>query len=90
MPLGNERRHPKAAPFCIAWVTYVCRLEALEGGAGMATPELLTSACGATAKYIKSYQIIGINFLLLLAREGVEGSILADEMGESPLPPLNQ
>lgn len=47
----------------------------------MATPELLTSACGPAAKYIKSYQLIGINFLLLLAREGVEGSILADEMG---------
>lgn len=47
----------------------------------MATPEVLSKACGATAKYIKSYQLIGINFLLLLAKEGVEGSILADEMG---------
>ncbi len=58
-----------------------CRYEALEGEAGMATPELLLKACGPTSKYIKSYQLIGINFLLLLAREGVEGSILADEMG---------
>lgn len=57
------------------------RYEALEGEAGMATPELLAKACGPTAKYIKSYQLVGINFLLLLAREGVEGSILADEMG---------
>lgn len=57
------------------------RYEKLEGETGMATPELLTAACGPTAKYIKSYQLIGINFLLLLAREGVEGSILADEMG---------
>lgn len=47
----------------------------------MATPEILQAACGPAAKYIKSYQLIGINFLLLLAREGVEGSILADEMG---------
>ena len=47
----------------------------------MATPELLAAACGPAARYIKSYQLIGINFLLLLAREGVEGSILADEMG---------
>lgn len=58
-----------------------CSYEALEGEAGMATPELLAKACGPTSKYIKSYQLIGINFLLLLAREGVEGSILADEMG---------
>lgn len=47
----------------------------------MATPEVLAAACGPAAKYIKSYQLIGINFLLLLARQGVEGSILADEMG---------
>lgn len=64
------------------------RPEALEAGPGMANPELLAETCGPTARYIKSYQLIGINFLLLLAREGVEGSILADEMGEiHPTPP---
>lgn len=47
----------------------------------MADIELLKKACGENAKYCKSYQLIGINFLLLLVREGVEGSILADEMG---------
>lgn len=47
----------------------------------MASPEILAAACGPAARYIKSYQLVGINFLLLLAREGVEGSILADEMG---------
>ena len=47
----------------------------------MADMELLRRACGENAKYVKSYQLIGINFLLLLVREGVEGSILADEMG---------
>ena len=38
-------------------------------------------ACGASARYIKSYQLVGINFLMLLARNGVAGAILADEMG---------
>ena len=58
-----------------------CRYAALEGGDGMATVETLRKACGENAKYVKSYQVIGINFLLLMVREGVQGSILADEMG---------
>lgn len=41
----------------------------------------LIEACGDTAKYLKPYQIVGINFLLLLYSSKVGGAILADEMG---------
>jgi SNF2 family DNA or RNA helicase len=41
----------------------------------------LIEACGDTGKYLKPYQIVGINFLLLLYNSKVGGAILADEMG---------
>ena len=41
----------------------------------------LTAACGDTAKFLKQYQLVGINFLLLIYRSKVGGAILADEMG---------
>ena len=44
-------------------------------------PEELIRACGDAAHYLKSYQLVGINFLMLLARSGISGAILADEMG---------
>ena len=47
----------------------------------MVTQELLSRACGDAARYIKPYQLVGINFLMLLEREGVEGAALCDEMG---------
>ena len=37
--------------------------------------------CGSNSRFLKGYQIIGINFLLLLYRSQVGGAILADEMG---------
>ncbi|KAK9819591.1 hypothetical protein WJX72_000080 [[Myrmecia] bisecta] len=52
-----------------------------ESPATMVTHEQLVRACGDAARYFKSYQLIGVNFLMLLARSGVGGSILADEMG---------
>lgn len=45
------------------------------------TREQLKQACGDKAGYLKSYQIEGINFLMLLNNQGLEGCILADEMG---------
>ncbi|CAL8461937.1 g1468 [Coccomyxa elongata] len=47
----------------------------------MVTHEALIAACGDAAKYLKSYQLVGVNFLTLLARSGVGGAIMADEMG---------
>ncbi|BDA41342.1 probable SWI/SNF-related matrix-associated actin-dependent regulator [Coccomyxa sp. Obi] len=47
----------------------------------MVTHEALVAACGDAAKYLKSYQLVGVNFLTLLARSGVGGAIMADEMG---------
>ncbi|KAL4427971.1 hypothetical protein ABPG75_002060 [Micractinium tetrahymenae] len=41
----------------------------------------MIEACGETARYLKPYQLVGINFLLLLYRSKVSGAILADEMG---------
>lgn len=41
----------------------------------------LEAACGKSASYLKSYQLAGINFLMLLNSAGVEGGIVADEMG---------
>ncbi|PSC69740.1 CHROMATIN REMODELING 19 [Micractinium conductrix] len=43
-------------------------------------PQMI-EACGDTARYLKPYQLIGVNFLLLLYRSKVSGAILADEMG---------
>ena len=39
------------------------------------------AACGQPARYLKAYQLVGVNFLLLHARAGQGGTILADEMG---------
>ncbi|KAL6776153.1 hypothetical protein ACKKBG_A20055 [Auxenochlorella protothecoides x Auxenochlorella symbiontica] len=41
----------------------------------------LIEACGDTARYLKPYQLVGINFLMLLYRQRIGGAILADEMG---------
>ncbi|KAA6428197.1 MAG: SNF2 family DNA-dependent ATPase [Trebouxia sp. A1-2] len=41
----------------------------------------LVAACGEAAKYFKPYQMVGVNFLMLLKRQSISGSILADEMG---------
>ncbi len=45
------------------------------------TQQQLIEACGDNARYLKPYQIVGINFLMLLYRTNVGGAILADEMG---------
>ena len=43
--------------------------------------ENLLEACGPIAQQIKSYQLVGINFLMMLHKsESVGGAILADEM----------
>lgn len=39
------------------------------------------AACGDNARYLKPYQLVGINFLMLLYRQKIGGAILADEMG---------
>lgn len=41
----------------------------------------IAAACGGASQYLKPYQVVGINFMLMLARQAVGGSILADEMG---------
>ena len=56
--------------------------EAAEGGAAsVVSQEALVGACGEAARYLKGYQLVGVNFLTLLARSGVGGAIVADEMG---------
>lgn len=45
------------------------------------TQQQLIEACGDNARYLKPYQIVGVNFLMLLYRTNVGGAILADEMG---------
>ena len=41
----------------------------------------VASACGGAARHLKPYQLVGVNFMAILARQRVGGSILADEMG---------
>ncbi|KAL0021639.1 hypothetical protein WJX77_003224 [Trebouxia sp. C0004] len=41
----------------------------------------LVAACGEAAQFFKPYQMVGVNFLMLLKRQSISGSILADEMG---------
>ncbi|XP_048136476.1 protein CHROMATIN REMODELING 19 isoform X2 [Rhodamnia argentea] len=49
------------------------------------TQDDVDAACGADdtdfQPVLKPYQLVGVNFLLLLHRKGVGGAILADEMG---------
>ena len=47
----------------------------------MVTREALISACGEAARFFKGYQLVGVNYLALLARSGIGGAIMADEMG---------
>lgn len=42
---------------------------------------LVEAACGGVSGSLKPYQVVGVNFMLLLTRLGVGGCILADEMG---------
>ena len=42
------------------------------------------AAKAAACPELKGYQLVGVNFLLLLHTQGVEGAILADEMGCVP------
>jgi hypothetical protein len=51
------------------------------GSGNMVTHEELVAACGSAARYLKGYQLVGVNFLMLLTRSGVGGAIMADEMG---------
>ena len=46
------------------------------------------AAKAAACPELKGYQLVGVNFLLLLHTQGVEGAILADEMG--CVPPLSR
>ena len=56
------------------------RFAAVDGGS-VVSREALVAACGEAAAGFKGYQLVGVNFLMLLARAGVGGAILADEMG---------
>ncbi|KAK4400152.1 protein CHROMATIN REMODELING 19 [Sesamum angolense] len=53
--------------------------------ARIVTQEDVNEACGSAdldfKPMLKPYQLIGVNFLLLLYRKKIEGAILADEMG---------
>jgi SNF2 family DNA or RNA helicase len=42
-------------------------------------PVQIAAACGGASRHLKQYQVAGVNFMLLLARAGVGGSILAGE-----------
>lgn len=53
----------------------------LEGSVEQVTQSQLIDACGDTARFLKEYQIVGINFLMLLYKTQMGGAILADEMG---------
>ncbi len=44
---------------------------------GLATQEEVVQACGGAAAVLKPYQLVGINFMLLHARTGAGGLILA-------------
>ena len=61
-----------------------------EGGSAHAYQHLtqaqLIEACGPTARYLKPYQMVGVNFLMLLYRQAIGGAILADEMVSSGRP----
>ncbi|PIN17899.1 SNF2 family DNA-dependent ATPase [Handroanthus impetiginosus] len=54
-------------------------------GARIVTQDDVNEACGAEDSdfepMLKPYQLIGVNFLLLLYRKKIGGAILADEMG---------
>ncbi|KAL7110911.1 hypothetical protein ACP275_05G055400 [Erythranthe tilingii] len=53
--------------------------------ARIVTQDDVNEACGAEDSdfkpILKQYQLVGVNFLLLLYRKKIEGAILADEMG---------
>ncbi len=49
--------------------------------AQMVSQPALVEACGDVAMFLKAYQLVGINYLMLLRKKGVNGCILADEMG---------
>ena len=57
--------------------------EAQQASPGVAyiTRSMLEEACGESARFLKAYQLTGINFLMLLNSQGLQGCILADEMG---------
>jgi hypothetical protein len=46
----------------------------------MVTLDDLVRCCGPSSRFLKSYQVLGVNFMLLLARAGVGGCIMSDEM----------
>ncbi len=50
--------------------------------AALVTREQVAEACGEeTSSVLKGYQLVGINFLMVLSRSGtVGGAILADEV----------
>lgn len=53
----------------------------LDNAEGMVSAERVIEASGQTTFTLKPYQLVGVNFMLLLHEKGVSGSILADEMG---------
>ena len=52
-----------------------------QGELAMVKSETVAAACGGMSHQLKDYQLVGLNFMLLLKRLGVGGCILADEMG---------
>ncbi|GJP54386.1 hypothetical protein CLOM_g13479 [Closterium sp. NIES-68] len=51
-----------------------------ESAARLISQDDVSAACGESVQ-LKGYQLVGVNFLLLLYRQKVGGAILADEMG---------
>jgi hypothetical protein len=76
--------HTAAVPVLSEWS---CVVAGEEKGAAAAALQLvergprLEAATSPLAAHLKPYQLVGINFLLLLYRQQVGGAILADEMG---------
>lgn len=58
-----------------------CRTADTGSTQARATLSSLQETCGEAAQYLKPYQLVGINWLLLHNAAGAQGSILADEMG---------
>lgn len=78
---------PAAVPAAAVLLLCVSACTGEEKGMAAAALQLvergprLEAATSPLAAHLKPYQLVGINFLLLLYRQQVGGAILADEMG---------
>lgn len=89
-PMQNDPSRPHCCSTCCPTVLSVTKTpvysacNAVEMSAnGLLYPWLGPTVCSQelTTNSFCSYQLVGVNFLTLLARSGVGGAIMADEMG---------